>query len=226
MIQELTQQEGLEVPATGMPREGATAEIREPSSPSGLSKDLPFSDPQLGNKDVSYTLFFIIITDINFMVAESTRVAQVEDPAASVSAEDSAVQTSAGEPSTVEFVVASIIMEATTITISEVLASASVSEEPVVGLIPAQVESTPISVGVTHPVIERGYGSALAGSSPSTDIMKELAHQMVQQFFASMKSCIELVLSGRSSFEFTRMLLENQIENIRHTESPAQARRI
>ena len=32
-----------------------------------------------------------------------------------------------------------------------------------------------------------------------------------------MKSCIELVLFGRSSFEFARMLLENQIENIRHT---------
>ena len=54
--------------------------------------------------------------------------------------------------------------------------------------------------------------------------MEELAYQMVQQFFTSMKSCIELVLSGRSSFEFARMLLENQIENIRHTRSPTQAR--
>ena len=32
-----------------------------------------------------------------------------------------------------------------------------------------------------------------------------------------MKSCIKLVLSGRTSFEFARMLLENQIENIHHT---------
>jgi len=39
-----------------------------------------------------------------------------------------------------------------------------------------------------------------------------------------MKSCIELVLSRRSSFEFARMLLENQIENIGHTRSPVQAR--
>jgi len=38
------------------------------------------------------------------------------------------------------------------------------------------------------------------------------------------KSCIDLVLSGVSSFEFARMLLENQIENIRHTRSPSQAR--
>ena len=48
MIQELAQQEGLEVPTTGMPREGVTTEIGEPSSLSGLSKDLPFSYCQLG----------------------------------------------------------------------------------------------------------------------------------------------------------------------------------
>ena len=34
----------------------------------------------------------------------------------------------------------------------------------------------------------------------------------------------ELVLSGRSSLEFARMLLENQIENIHHTGSSEQAR--
>ena len=54
------------------------------------------------------------------------------------------------------------------------------------------------------------------------DIMKELAHQMVQQFFTSVKFCIELVFSGRSFFEFARMFLENQIENIRHTVSLEQ----
>jgi len=41
---------------------------------------------------------------------------------------------------------------------------------------------------------------------------------MVQQFFDSIKSCIELVLSGGSFFEFAWMLLA-KIENIRHTES-------
>jgi len=48
MIQELAQQEGLEVPTTRMSREGVTTVTGEPSSPSGLSKDLPSSDPQLG----------------------------------------------------------------------------------------------------------------------------------------------------------------------------------
>jgi len=150
---------------------------------------------------------------------ESTEATQVGDPAAS--AEDSAVQTLAGEPSVVEFVVASVAVEAaTTITVLEVLATTLVSDEPVVGLTPAQVEL----VLVSHSVMERGSGSASAGLSPATDIMKELARQMVRQFFASMKSCIDLVLSGGSSFEFARMLLENQIENIHHTGSPSQAR--
>ena len=39
-----------------------------------------------------------------------------------------------------------------------------------------------------------------------------------------MKSCIELVLSGRSSFEFALMLLENQIDNIHHTGSSKQVK--
>ena len=39
-----------------------------------------------------------------------------------------------------------------------------------------------------------------------------------------MRSCIDLILSGGSSFEFSRILLKNQIENIGHTGSPSQAR--
>ena len=50
MIQELAQQEGLEAPTTGMPHKGATTEVEEPSSPSGLSRDLPSPDPQLGKR--------------------------------------------------------------------------------------------------------------------------------------------------------------------------------
>ena len=50
MIQELAQQEGLEVLATGMPHEGVSTAIGEPSSPSDLSRDLPSLDPQLGKR--------------------------------------------------------------------------------------------------------------------------------------------------------------------------------
>ena len=96
----------------------------------------------------------------------------------------------------------------------------SVSDEPIVGLTPAQVELVP----VFRPVMERGSGSTSAEFSPVNDIMEELACQMVQQFFSFMRSCINLVFSGGSSFEFAQMLLENQIENISHTGSPSQAR--
>ena len=64
-----------------------------------------------------YTLFFIVISNINVMVAESTGVAQVEDPTAGLGGEDDVVQTLAGEPSAVEFVVASVTVEATTMTV-------------------------------------------------------------------------------------------------------------
>ena len=117
-----------------------------------------------------------------------------------------------------EFVAAPVTVEATTsITVPEVLATTSVSDELVVDLTPGQVELAFVSVDATRIIIERGSESTLAGSSPATNIIEELARQMVQQFFACMKSCIELVLSGGSSFEFARMLLENQIENIGHT---------
>jgi len=63
MIQELAQQEGLEAPATRMPQDGATAEVREPSSPSSLSRNLPSSDSQLVKRILTYwILFFLIIT--------------------------------------------------------------------------------------------------------------------------------------------------------------------
>ena len=108
--------------------------------------------------------------------AEGTDIAQVENPAASIGVEDSTVQTSTGEPSAVEFAVTSVAVEAaTTITIPEVLATTSVSDEPVVSLTPAQVELVPIS----HPVMERGSRSTSTGLSPANDIMEELARQMV-----------------------------------------------
>ena len=143
---------------------------------------------------------------------------------ASISAEDSAVQTSASESSVVKFVAAPVAVETTTITVPEVLATTSASKEPVVGLIPALVELALVFVDTTRTIIEREFRSTSAGLSPATDIMEELAHQMVQQFFTSMKSCIELVRSWGSSFEFTRMLLENQIENICYTGSSEQVR--
>ena len=76
--------------------------------------------------------------------AESTGVVQVEDPAASIGAEDSTIQTSAGEPSAVEFVIVSVAVEAaTTINVPEVSVTTSESDEPIVGLTLTQVELVP-----------------------------------------------------------------------------------
>ena len=63
--------------------------------------------------------------------------------------------------------------------------------------------------------METGSGSDLQVLTPVMDIMEELTLQIVGQFFVMMKYCIEMVLSGRSPLEFVRLLLENQIENIK-----------
>ena len=111
---------------------------------------------------------------------ESTGIAHIEDPVASIGTEDSTIQTSIGEPSAVEFAVASVAVEAAIpITVPEVSVTTSVSDEPIVGLTLVQVELVPVS----HPVMKRGSGSTSAGLSPANDIMEELASQMVQQFF-------------------------------------------
>ena len=51
------------------------------------------------------------------MIAENTRLAQVEEPVESTGTEDGALQTSTAEPSTVEFVPAVVASEATTVTV-------------------------------------------------------------------------------------------------------------
>jgi len=73
----------------------------------------------------------------------------------------------------------------------------------------------PSSERTTTTIVETGSGSARPVPMPVTDIMEELTLQIVGQFFVTMKYCIELILSGRSPFEFVLSLLENQIENIR-----------
>ena len=81
MIQELAQQEGLEAPITGMPQERTTVEVREASTPHDLSRNSPSSDSQLGKRILTYWMFPFVITDILMVwFAESTGVAQVEDP--------------------------------------------------------------------------------------------------------------------------------------------------
>ena len=143
------------------------------------------------------------------MIAESTEVAQVEEPMASTSEEDNTLQTSTAEQSTVEFVALTIASEASTIQVPKMPVMTSALTEPAVGLVSVPSEMAPASMSIARTIIERWSGSAPIELAPAMDIMEELAHQMVQQFFTSIRSCIELVISRRSSFEFARMLLEN-----------------
>ena len=106
------------------------------------------------------------------MVAKSTGLAQVEDPVASISAEDNAVQTLANKSSVVEFVVAPVAAKATTIRVPEVSAMTSVSKEPVVGLISAQIELAFVSVDTTRTIMERGSRSIPVGLSPAMNIIE------------------------------------------------------
>ena len=119
----------------------------------------------------------------------------MEDLAANVDPEGSTIRTSTEGPEEVRFAVTSVTVEAaTTITVPEVSTTLSVPDEPVVGLTPARDELIPISC----PVMERESGSTSAEFSLANDIMKELARQMVQQFFASMRSCICLLYTSPS----------------------------
>ena len=78
--------------------------------------------------------------------AENTGIAQVEDPATSIDAEDSTVQTSTGEPDAARFTVTSVAVKAaTTITVPEVSVTTSVPDEPIIGLTSAQSELVPVS---------------------------------------------------------------------------------
>jgi len=106
------------------------------------------------------------------MIAESTRLAQVKEPVASTGAEDSALQTSTAEPGSVEFVAAPVALEATTITVSEVLATTSVLTEPAAVLVSTPSELAPASMNIIRTIIERGSGSAPAELAPAMDIMK------------------------------------------------------
>jgi len=76
---------------------------------------------------------------------------------------------------------------------------------------PPPCKSTTMTIARTE------SGSAPLVPMPVTDIMEELTLQIVGQFFVMMRYCIELILSGRSPFEFVQSLLENQIENIKQT---------
>ena len=113
------------------------------------------------------------------IIAESTRVAQVEEPMASTGAEDSALRPSTDEPSTVKSFPAVIISKATTVTIPEVPITTLVLREFAADLDPAlsgrisEMASAPMNT--VHTIIETWSESASTELDLAMNIMEELA---------------------------------------------------
>ena len=101
--------------------------------------------------------------------------------------------------------------EVMTILTSKVLEVTSKMRELMVQLAPVLLGgmsvTPPPREGTTTIITEIGSRSALPVLALITDIMEELTHQIVGQFFVTMWYCIELILSGWSPFEFVRSLL-------------------
>jgi len=105
----------------------------------------------------------------------------------------------------------------------EVSTEVAPPEAPVATLAPAVPVVSPTLAPeeptyIPHTVIERG-----SGSTSGDDTMEFLTRQTVQQFFASMRSCIDFILSGGSSFEFAQTYLGNLVENIKLAGGPSLA---
>jgi len=71
---------------------------------------------------------------------------------------------------------------------------------------------------IPYPVMERG-----SGSTSGDDSMEFLARHTVQQFFDSMRECIDFILYGGSSFEFAETFLGNLAENVKLAGGPSLA---
>jgi hypothetical protein len=100
----------------------------------------------------------------------------------------------------------------------EVATEVAPLEAPVGTLAIVVPEAGATLVRENPPVVEEG-----SGSFPNGDGMGELARQMVQQFFTSMRSCIDLIFRGSSSFSFARTLLRNMAGNVELTGGPILA---
>jgi len=61
-------------------------------------------------------------------------------------------------------------------------------------------------------MIERG-----SGSTPGDDTLNFLTRKSVRQFLDAMRSCIDFILSGRSSFDFAQTFLGNMAGTIELT---------
>ena len=106
----------------------------------------------------------------------------MKEPVVSASTEDSTLQTSMAEPSTVKSVPAVVISNATTVTNSEMLVTTSTSKEPAASHVPALSEMVSTSTETIRTIIERESGSVSTELAPAMDIIEELAHRRCNNF--------------------------------------------
>jgi len=144
---------------------------------------------------------------------------QIEESTINTSIGEHFIQVSKDEAPIVKSTLEVATQKTITIWISETLVVTSEMRKLMVQLAPVLLGETnappPPYESIITTIEETGSGSALPVPAPIRDIMKELTLQIVGQCFVTMKYCIEMVVSGRSPFEFVWSLLENQIENIK-----------
>ena len=208
MTEKLVQSVGLEVSTTGTVNVGTTTMIGDHHLRAAYQRSTIFdSSAWQENKNSLYTPTLIIIANMIVIIAESTVMVQVEELMASIDAGDNTLHISIDEPSNMKSAHVVVRPKAAKITVPEVpvttlaLRESATDFDPVLSGRISEMASALKDTVCT--IIEMGSESWSAELAPAMDIMEELAFQMVQQFFVSMKSCIELVLSERSSFEFS-----------------------
>jgi len=113
---------------------------------------------------------------------------------ASTDAGDSVLHTSTDEPSLVKSAPVVVTPEDAIGTFFEMSVTTMTLKEPATSLAPVLSGTTSVPMDTVHTITEKKYESVSIELALAMDIMEELAHQMAQQFFISIKSCIELAL--------------------------------
>ena len=153
------------------------------------------------------------------MIVGDTVPIQTEESIISASTGEHFTQVSMDRAPMVKSTLEVATQEATIIPTSETLVVTLEIRQLMVQLAPVlrgeMSALSPLYESTISAIVETRSRSTPPAPTPVTDIMEELTLQIVGQFFLTMKYCIELVLSGRSPFEFVRSPFKNQIENIK-----------
>jgi len=206
----------IEARETSALREEAPAEVGETSVLQDSPKDSTPLGFQQGNEVLMTQMFLSSLYLMLRYFAERTEGTQVEELTVSAPPE--------GHTAPVLVEVSEEVRLTTPSSAVEVPAGIAPSEAPeaTLALAVSAVSTTLVREDppyIPYPVIKRG-----SGSTSGDDAMEFLTCKTVQQFFDSMQDCIDLILSGHSSFGFARRFLKNMIENLELMGGPSLAK--